>query len=158
MDADVYPDPDFISNVITKFNNHKLKIACPYFLAYKSTWPTSLLHHFFNLLHSLAQYKYPTGAGCCIIIRKDVWLNSPGFNTDLKVIEDVEFIRVVAKKNLFRMINVRLYISDRRFRKYGFFNQLRVYLNLSLRVLTHNLKSDKGIEAKYRFGRFQKKK
>jgi glycosyltransferase involved in cell wall biosynthesis len=154
LDADTrLRDKKFLKNLIIQFSKSKSDIACPFYLPYKSTFTIFFIYLFFNCMFFLFQKLSASGAGSTIIIKSKVFKNLAGFNTNIKF-EDIELIRRASKKYSFSMINSFIWVSDRRFRKYGTLRTTIQYLILSVLFLFNQFNLSPGIS--YSFGKFRK--
>jgi glycosyltransferase involved in cell wall biosynthesis len=132
LDADTRLPPDFFQTSLKKLGG--AKICCPFYLPYNSILFIYLTYLFFNLMFFLFQKTSASGAGSCIIVSRSVFQKIGGFNIHVKF-EDIEFIRRTSKKFPFKMIPQVIWVSDRRFRKYGFLKTTLQYLLLSFLFL-----------------------
>lgn len=130
LDADVRIKTDFIEKLIKDFKKRKLDIACPFYWTGSGTIPVKTFHVFLNIIFYLTQKFFPSGGGPCIIIKKEVFDKEHGFDQKFKF-EDLEFISRIGKKYNFGIIPKRIWISDRRFRKYGFIRVFKDYMLVS---------------------------
>lgn len=173
LDADVFPEKDFLEKIVSEYNKKPFAIACPYYigtnrdikihnaLSFVNVWEylrticIKIVYLFFDLLFFLFQNVIPSGAGSCIIVDKTVFTTENGFNTQFTY-DDIEFIRRVAKKRTFRMLPLFLKVSDRRFRKYGVLRMSIQYIFLSLFFIFNRFEIANYIP--YRFGAYGNKK
>ncbi len=128
LDADTRLTKDFFSNSQKKLG--KAGIACPYYLPYNSNFFIFIIYLFFNAMFFLFQKISASGAGSAIIVKKSVFLKLNGFDINVRF-EDIEFIRRAAGKYNFRIISVVIWVSDRRFKRYGILKTFLQYLILS---------------------------
>jgi glycosyltransferase involved in cell wall biosynthesis len=130
LDADTRVPERFIHHIAHRFEKKDIALACPFYAPHRSTLPINIVYWFFNTIFSLSQKITPSGAGSCIIVKKDIFEKYNGFKDHLTY-DDIEFIRRVAKKEKFAIIPRKLYVSDRRFRKFGVTRMFMLYLLLS---------------------------
>lgn len=129
LDADVRLKDRFLEVVIKNFTDKKLDIAVPLYLPYKSTYLISAVYWFFNIIFIVTEKFLPSGAGSCLIVKKSLLNKVGSFNPELTY-DDIEFIRRAGKRGKFGVINQPVYVSDRRFRKYGTIKMFILYLTL----------------------------
>ena len=151
FDADVRINKNFLHDTSATFIKNNLDIAIPLYVPFKSTVPIRLIYQFFNILFFITQHLTPSGAGSGIIVKNTIFKKAGYFKHDLTY-DDIEFIRRVASRHKFGIIKETLFVSDRRFRKYGVVKMLALYLILSLFFLTGQFRLANFI--KYSFGSF----
>ncbi len=123
MDADTLVEKDFISGVTKIIKTNKFDIACFW---YESSSDQKVIKNFykvFNHLFYMTQEKVASGAGMCIMVNKNHFKSIGGFKP--LVFDDLEFIRRGAKFGKFKFFKEpKVYVSDRRFKKYGVFRTI----------------------------------
>lgn len=153
LDADTQPERDFAQKVLHLCAKKNLDIACPWYWPLHSTLLIKSCYAFFNGLFYLFQYLQPSGAGSCIVVKRQVFVKHKGFRNDLKF-DDIEFIRRVGRRHRFRTLPIVLHVSDRRFRKHGVLPTMLTYLVLSLLFFFHLFTLANSIP--YLFGQYAK--
>ena len=119
LDADVRLKEGFLEGLLGEFEGRGLEVACPRYVPQDGSTPTiRALHTFFNALFLASQHALPSGAGHCIVVRGDVFRGSRGFDPGLKF-DDIEFVRRLSRGRSFGIVGETVYVSDRRYRKYG---------------------------------------
>ena len=119
LDADVRLREGFLEILLGEFERRGLDIACPRYVPQGGSTPTiRALHAFFNALFFVSQHALPSGAGHCIAVRGDVFRGSRGFDPGLKF-DDIELVRRLSRGRSFGIVGETVYVSDRRYRKYG---------------------------------------
>ena len=69
-------------------------------MPYRSTLVINAVHVFFNVMFVVFQKVLPSGAGHFIVIKREIFQRSRGFDPGLKF-DDIELIRRVSKKHRF---------------------------------------------------------
>lgn len=151
IDADVRLEKDFIKNTTTIIKSNNLDVAVPLYIPNNSTILINSIYWIFNILFILFQKISPSGAGSCIIVKSQILKKVEYFNKSL-IYEDIEFIRKASRVGKFSVLNQKVYVSDRRFKKYGSLKMLGLYLLLSVFFITGQFKLANSI--KYSFGNF----
>jgi glycosyltransferase involved in cell wall biosynthesis len=128
LDADVRLPRTFFQSFLEEFEGRRLDVACPLYVPYHSTRAVEGFHALFNLLMKALQRISPSGAGHCIAVKGDLFRESRGFDPSLKF-DDIELIRRLSKGRRFGIVEERVFVSDRRYRKQGV---LRTVLRYSL--------------------------
>jgi glycosyltransferase involved in cell wall biosynthesis len=131
LDADVRLNEEFFEGLLREFERHRLDVACPRYVPYRSTPMVEGFHALLNALFRVSQGVLPSGAGHCIAVRRQVFQGSRGFEPSLKF-DDIELIRRLSRGHRFGMVEERVLISDRRYRENG---ALRMMLTYSLMAL-----------------------
>lgn len=152
FDADVRIHPSFISDSLYLMQERRLDIACPYYLSPGAQPLTKIFLRCLNVIFILLQKVIPSGGGNCIIVKKKTFEAVGGFDKTIQC-DDIEFIRRAAHVSRFGIIPTKCYISDRRFRKYGFWHVFVTYALLSI-FFTFGLFKYTGRFIRYEFGKF----
>jgi glycosyltransferase involved in cell wall biosynthesis len=130
LDADVRLEQKFIEELLHKAEKRNLQICCPrYWPPHTASIIVKVAFYFFNAMFFIFQKIVPSGAGPCILVKKELFNQVKGFaNYNY---EDIEFIRKASKKGKFGIVPVSILTSDRRFKKYGSLSIFLQYLLLS---------------------------
>ncbi|MFA9289205.1 MAG: glycosyltransferase [Weeksellaceae bacterium] len=131
MDADVQLPIKGLEKLINKFIDKNLDIACPYYSPLSSNLIIKMIYAFFNLLFFVFQKLSPSGAGSCIIVKRELFEKLDGFNQKMTY-DDIEFIRRASRNGKFGMLSEKVFVSTRRFEKYGILRTTVQYVLLSL--------------------------
>ena len=119
LDADGRLEEDFLEGLLGEFEGRGLDVACPRYVPQGGSTPTiRALHAFFNALFLVSQHALPSGAGHCIVVRGEVFRGSRGFDPGLKF-DDIELVRRLSRGRAFGIVGETVYVSDRRYKKYG---------------------------------------
>lgn len=157
LDADTFLPNNFLNKTLSEFNNRKLDLAsfC------LSPMPKKIMSSFFlNIFYNqpiiLLQNILPHAA-TGMLVKKDLFEQLGGFDEDVKLAEDhylARRARKTAKAKCGIIKSVKLYVSDRRFRKDGWFIVGFKYLLCELHMIFIGpVKSD---IFKYRFNHYNK--
>ena len=131
LDADVRLNEGFLEDLLREFERHRLDIACPRYVPYRSTPMVEGFHALLNALFRVCQGVLPSGAGHCIVVSRWVFQGSRGFDSSIKF-DDIELIRRLSRGRRFGMVEERVFVSDRRYRENG---APRMMLRYSLMAL-----------------------
>ena len=145
MDADNQPARSFLTAVVRAYARRPFDVACPWFVADSRHPAICLIYFVFNLLFWLSQWRFHTGSGVCIIVRRETFLRIGGFAEWLHLGEDIHLIRRAATGGRHRHLAVPLRASARRFQKFGIWNMVRFYARISPLLLTGNFQALKSI-------------
>lgn len=167
FDADVRLQPNFFEKLSDYKEKQGLVTACPKYIPFheveqsfankflaqplKSSLQVRTVYAAFNLLFKLGQDRYPSGAGSCIITNKTV-AQKVGWFQSKYLSDDIAYIRHAAQYG-FSMLPLKVYVSDRRWRRYGFFSTLFTYLRMSKAFMKNDFLNPKTY--KYEFGKYE---
>jgi glycosyltransferase involved in cell wall biosynthesis len=132
LDADVRLSETFIEDFLARIEQRDLDIACPLYMPYRSTLLTKGIHAYVNVVFVALQKILPSGAGHCIAVKREVFQQSPGFDPNLRVGEDVALVRRLSEGHRFGIIAKQLLVSDRRYKEEGVLRMLTKILVLSI--------------------------
>lgn len=157
LDADVILPPDFFKKALKEFQKRRLDIASCFVLPLSNQAIDDILYGIGNFYYELNQYIKPQAPGYCIFIKKELHNKLNGFDEEIKIGEDWDYITRASQLGKFKFLrNTKIPLSMRRFERDG-------RLNVSLQRLTEvmyvslfgNIKSDKALKY-YRFGNYPK--
>ncbi len=154
LDADVRVEKNFLENVFKIITKSGLEIACPFYFPYKSVLLIDLIYVFFNAIFFILQNLLPSGAGSCIVVNKKLFSKVNGFDSSLTY-DDIAFIRSASKLGSFQILPFKVFVSDRRFKKYGILKTFLQYILLSVFFILGKFKSANLIN--YKFGGYNEK-
>jgi len=132
LDADVRLYETFLEDFLERIEQRNLDIACPLYMPYRSTLLIKGIHAYMNVVFAILQKILPSGAGHCIAIRREIFQQSPGFDPNMKVGEDVALVRKLSKGHRFGIVAKQLFVSDRRYKEEGVGRMLMKILLLSI--------------------------
>ena len=131
LDADVKIHDNFISTVLSAFQKDHIDIGCPRYIPLTQDLMIKCIYNLFNQLFYMAQSSLPSGAGSCIIAKKTILEKTNGFNENIKY-DDIYFLRQAAQYGKFKIIDTEVFVSVRRFERYGTWSTFLKYLILSI--------------------------
>jgi glycosyltransferase involved in cell wall biosynthesis len=132
LDADVRLSETFIEDFLERIEQRNLDIACPLYMPYRSTLLIKGIHAYVNVVFVALQKILPSGAGHCIAVKREVFQQSPGFDPNMRVGEDVTLVRRLSEGHRFGIIAKLLLVSDRRYKEEGVLRMLTKILVLSI--------------------------
>jgi glycosyltransferase involved in cell wall biosynthesis len=150
LDADVRLSETFLEGFLERIEQRNLDIACSLYMPYRSTLLIKVIHSFINVVFVALQKALPSGAGTCIAVKREVFQQSPGFDPNLKVGEDVALVRKLSRGHRFGNVAKQLFVSDRRYKEEGVPRMLMKILLLSI-IFTFN-KFDWANRIEHEFG------
>jgi glycosyltransferase involved in cell wall biosynthesis len=137
LDADVRLSETFLEGFLERIEQRNLDIACPLYMPYRSTLLIKTIHAYINVVFVALQKALPSGAGTCIAVKGEIFQQSPGFDPNLKVGEDVALVRKLSRGHRFGIVAKQLFVSDRRYKEEGMPRMLMKILLLSI-IFTFN--------------------
>jgi glycosyltransferase involved in cell wall biosynthesis len=132
LDADVRLSETFLEGFLERIEQRNLDIACPLYMPYRSTLLIKTIHAYINVVFVALQKALPYGAGHCIAVKREIFQQSPGFDPNLKIGEDVALVRKLSKGHRFGIVATQLFVSDRRYKEEGVPRMLMKILLLSI--------------------------
>lgn len=129
IDADSLLSRNFFKSCLKEIKERKLNVgSC-------RTYPISInlidkiFFTIFNFWIAATQFFYPNASGSFIFCKRDLHNRIDGFDENLKLSEDMDYVKRAGKYGKFGILkNVRAYTSVRRFEKEG-------RLNLGVKLL-----------------------
>jgi glycosyltransferase involved in cell wall biosynthesis len=132
LDADVRLPETFLEDFLDRIERRNLDIACPLYMPYRSTLLINGIHVYVNVVFVALQKVLASGAGHCIALKREVFQQSPGFDPNLKVADDIALVRKLSKDHRFGIVAKKLFVSDRRFKEEGIPRMLTKILLFSI--------------------------
>lgn len=151
LDADVRIDSDFIAESYAQITKQQLDCACPKYTPVTQSFSVQLVFSLLNWLFFVGQKHFPAGAGPCIIVKRSVFKKAHGFTAKL-LVDDLDFVHRVGKKCNFGILTQPVFVSDRRFQKFGVMTTTLQYLKISWLFIRGELQKTNSIQ--YIFGKF----
>ncbi len=120
LDADVTVDPTFLQDLLDRVRRSRLAVASGFITPDSNRLLDNLLVLVSNLYHYAMQRVSPHASGFYIIVRKGLHERIGGFNEQLFLTEDHDYVVRAARQGKFRYLwQPRVTFSVRRFRKEG---------------------------------------
>ena len=155
FDSDVKIPNDYVEKCLRVMKKNTVELICPQYVPFPGTKSEKITFKIINGLFWLAQKITPSGGGSGIVVTKKLFNRAGGFKGHF-VYDDIEFIRRAARKGKFVMAwGIVLYVSDRRFKKYGIVHMTLTYILLSFFFALGFFKLAEVI--KYSFGGYNRK-
>ena len=151
LDADVVLPEGFIDKSIEEFSKRKLKIASFFLLPETGKLAFNV---FYNFPIFLLEDILPHGA-MGIMVKKDLFIKTGGFDEDISLAEDHYFVRQAARIGKYGIIKLtRICVSSRRFKKDGWIRTGLKYFLCELHLIF--LGPDRSDRFKYNFNYLKK--
>lgn len=153
LDADVQLDPTFLANAVSQLDNKQLEVAG----VYMGAKDLPLVHKFgyglFNLGLFTTQFVFPTAVGACIFSTKRVHEQLNGFDEEIVLCEDCDYVKRASKTWRFRFLPLTFGFDPRRLDQDGVFKMGATYLKANLRRLFFG--EMRNNEMEYKFGHYK---
>ena len=156
LDADVVPEPEFITGMLKEFDERGLDIAtCPA-EPIGGHVGDALMLATYNAYVLLTQNIWPHAPGFCILVRRDLHVAMGGFDETVHVAEDADYAKRAAKRGHFGIvITTHIPVSTRRFETDGRFLTSLKYITWDLhRALIGEITEEKRDLFTYKFGHY----
>ena len=155
LDSDVRVPESFLQNAITEMKERGLAAATAEARPLSDLTIDRLIHNFANLFIRLNQERDPHAPGYCILARRDVVERIGGFNEEIKVAEDHDFVARASEHGPFRMLDTPwFFVSVRRYEKEGrIAYSLKAARVTAYRAIHGEITDDSVVE--YEFGNFE---
>ena len=152
LDADVIlPDACFLENIVSEYQNKDYGVATCQIHPLSTRKVDLTLHQTYNLYMLLTASFMPHAPGFCIIIDNETHKLIKGFDEEIKLGEDTDYVQRASKISKFGILNSqKIKVSVRRLDRDGRFNIAAKYILAGLHMnLLGNVKND---IFKYTFG------
>lgn len=152
LDADVTVPPTFLEELLKRVHLHKLDVASGFITPDSRKWIDKVMVATSNLWHFAIQLSYPHASGFYIFARKALHEKIGGFDEELLVTEDHDYVRRAARHGKFRYLwKPRVTFSVRRFDQEGRLRLIGKFLILEVLMLFNRVKKQ---VVPYDFGKF----
>lgn len=132
LDSDIALPRDFLKKGLKEFYKRKLSIAGATYIPISDRSTDKILHLIYNSFSRIMQFISPHAGGCCIFVKKEIFDKMKGFNEQIKIAEDHDFVKRSVKYGKFRILRSRkIYLDVRRLNKEGRLNLIRKFLLIS---------------------------
>jgi glycosyltransferase involved in cell wall biosynthesis len=152
LDADVTVAPSFLAELLEKIVRKKLDVASGFITPDSKRIFDRIMVTTSNVLHFAIQYVYPHASGFYIVARKSLHDAIGGFDEELFLTEDHDYVIRGARVGKFRYLwKPRVKFSVRRFDKEGRWRLIGKYFVLEIHMLFRKVKEE---VVGYEFGKF----
>ncbi|OOR99982.1 glycosyl transferase [Haemophilus paracuniculus] len=153
LDADVRIEPDFLANAEKALREKGLAVAAGRMASNDPNRLTRIGVKAFDWGMLATQYNFPTCTGACIFSTKTVHQMIGGFDPQITLCEDCDYVKRAAKTFKFRMLPVFFEFNTRRLNQDGVLKTGYLYLKANtMRLLKGELRNN---EIPYPFGHYQ---
>ena len=144
MDADCVIKKDFLRKVLTEFKNRNLEVAGCYLSPISDKLSHETMFGIYNLWIFATQFFYRNASGHTIICSKKLHEKIKGFDEDITLSEDMDYVKRAGKHGKFRIFkNVKVFTSVRRFESEGkLITGLKLFFSAVYRILFGEIKTN----------------
>lgn len=153
LDADVRLPPDFLSRTLFQLETKKLEVAGFYMSAKNLPMAYKLGYHCFNFGLFVTQFFFPTAVGACLFATKRVHQEIGGFDEQITLCEDCEYVKKASKTWRYRLLPLTFDFDPRRLEQDGAFKMGLTYLKANLRRFF--IGEMRNSEMEYKFGHYK---
>lgn len=156
LDADVSLPSNFLANAMCQIEDKKLEIAGVYMGAKDLPIVHKFGYQLFNLGLFVTQFVFPTAVGACIFSTKRVHKEIGGFDEQITLCEDCDYVNKASKTWRYRLISMTFGFDPRRLDQDGVFKMGFTYLKANIRrIFFGEMRNN---EMEYQFGHYQEQK
>jgi len=157
LDADVQFKENFLKKLTYLSNKKQAKIASVYIKLNKFNLLHSVGYYLTNLGFFATQFFSPTAVGACILSSKTIHKKINGFDEEIYLCEDCDYVKRASKLSKFRMLPMTFYFDNRRMEFEGSFKTFNKYLkaNFTRFIFGQELKKV-NCNIEYKFGHYEK--
>ncbi|WED23622.1 glycosyltransferase [Vibrio sp. JC009] len=156
LDADVCLEPNFLIKALEQLDKKGLEVAGVYLGSSNLPMMYRLGYNAINLGMFATQYGFPTAVGACIFSTRRAHQHVGGFDENISLCEDCDYVKRLSRTFRFRFIPVTFQFDARRLEQDGLFSTGLVYLKANLRRFFFGEIRKNEIE--YRFGHYEDQK
>ncbi|WP_373950700.1 glycosyltransferase family 2 protein [Vibrio pomeroyi] len=153
LDADVSLPRNFLAKALYELEENKLEVAG----VYMSSKGLPLVHKFgyglFNAGLFATQFFFPTAIGACIFSTKRAHDEIGGFDEEIVLCEDCDYVKRASKTWRFRFLNMTFGFDPRRLDQDGVVKTGTTYLKANLRRFFKG--EMRNNEMNYKFGHYK---
>lgn len=153
LDADVRLDREFLELAAKKLESEKLEVAGVFMGARQLTPVYKAGYGLFNAGLFATQFFFPTAVGACIFSTKRAHHEIGGFDEEIVLCEDCNYVKKAAQTWRFRFLPLSFQFDPRRLEQDGFVKMGATYLKANIRRFFFG--EMRNNEMKYKFGHYQ---
>lgn len=137
LDADTRLEPNFLAQAMKDINQRQLDVAGVYRNVQKAPLKFKAGYGVFNAGLFLSQFFFPTAVGACLFSTKTVHQKIGGFDEEIELCEDCDYVKRAAKISRYRMLShdIAFEFDPRRLVQDGYLSTGALYLRANVRRL-----------------------
>lgn len=154
LDADVRVPRTFLQHALTEMQEKNAVVATCVAKPMSRLVADRLIHTVANLFIRINQDRDPHAPGYCILVRREVFDAVGGFNEEIRVAEDHDFVSRASRHGRFRLLDsTHVKVDVRRFEKEGRIGYAAKALQITLYRAVHGEITDPDA-FEYEFGNY----
>ncbi|RJX68392.1 glycosyltransferase [Vibrio sinensis] len=153
LDADVRLERNFLAKALSELEDRQLEVAGVYMGAAGLPLVHKLGYGLFNLGLFVTQFVFPTAVGACIFSTRRVHQQLGGFDQEIVLCEDCDYVKRASKTWRFRFLKLTFGFDPRRLDQDGVFKMGTTYLKANVRRFFFG--EMRNNEMEYKFGHYQ---
>ena len=155
LDADVRIPRSFLRNALREMEKKGAVVATCLAKPMSDLTADKVIHTIANLFVRMNQDRDPHAPGYCILVRRDVFHAIGGFDEDIEVAEDHDFVSRASRHGKFRFLDsTHVKVDVRRFEKEGRLGYSAKALQITLHRAIHGEITDSDA-FEYEFGNYE---
>ncbi|MBW2974640.1 glycosyltransferase [Candidatus Woesearchaeota archaeon] len=119
LDADCCLKPGFIRGILKEFRKKDLGVAGCFLRPMSDRLVDRAYFSIFNTFTKLSEKTSPSLGGCCILVKRDIHRKIGGFDEDIRLLEEHDYVKRCRRYGRFRIISRKIDTSVRRFDEFG---------------------------------------
>ncbi len=156
LDADVRLEPLFLFTTIHQLEEKQLEVAGVYLGSKNLPIAMKAGYNAMNAGLFVTQFIFPTAVGACLFSTKSVHQKIGGFDENISLCEDCDYVKRASKTWRYRLIPVSFQFDPRRLEQEGMIKTGLTYLKANVRRFWRGEIRNNEIE--YQFGHYQDQK
>lgn len=153
LDADVTLSRNFLACALSELQERKLEVAGVYMSAKGLPLLHKLGYNLFNIGLFTTQYFFPTAVGACIFSTKRAHQGVGGFDEEIVLCEDCDYVKRASKTWRFRFLKLTFGFDPRRLDQDGMVTMGMTYLKANVRRFFKG--EMRNNEINYQFGHYK---
>ncbi len=134
IDADVILPENFLGDILNEFRERNLDVSS-FYLKSKNKFHNFIFYFLYNFPSKITEKILPQAMNV-ILIKKEIHQQVGGFDEEIKIGEELDYVRKAAKIGKFGVIkSAKIFISPRRFQNDGWFSTWLKYFLCQLHMI-----------------------
>ena len=152
LDADVSLNKNFLARALGELEERKLEVAGVYMSSKDLPLVHKMGYGLFNIGLFTTQFVFPTAIGACIFSTKRVHDEIGGFDEEIVLCEDCDYVKRASKTWRFRFLNMTFGFDPRRLDQDGVLKTGSTYIKANVRRMFFG--EMRNNEMDYKFGHY----
>lgn len=137
LDADTELEENFVEKALDKLDKKNIDVATCFVRIAEGRMAANMGSAFLNFMMFILNPFYTSAYGACLFSTREVHVYVNGFNEDIVVCEDCNYVKKARGLYKFRILKQKFYTSDRRANTEGGFRFMMKYIKIhAYRIFT----------------------